>query len=74
MKSSATNEKSLARIILHSPPWMKTTTGAFFRLDTFEPMPMEVWGNLQIYDGGAWVIPEGPKLHRDPVSGSEVWL
>jgi hypothetical protein len=41
---------------------------------TFKPVPMEVWGDLQIYDGGAWITPKGPNLHRDPVSGSEVWV
>ena len=39
---------------------------------TFEAVPMEVWGDIEIYDGGAWITPEGPKVYRDPVSGSEV--
>jgi hypothetical protein len=41
---------------------------------TFEPVPMEVWGDIQVYDGGAWVTPKGPKVYHDPVSGSEVWV
>ena len=41
---------------------------------TFEPVPMEVWGDIQVYDGGAWITPKGPKVYRDPVSGSEVWV
>ena len=41
---------------------------------TFEPVPMEVWGDIQVYEGGAWITPKGPKVYRDPVSGSEVWV
>jgi hypothetical protein len=35
---------------------------------------MEVWGDLQIYEGGAWITPKGPKLSHDSVSGAEVWV
>jgi hypothetical protein len=38
---------------------------------TFEPVPIEVWGDIQVYDGGAWMTPKGPKV---PVSSSEVWV
>jgi hypothetical protein len=41
---------------------------------TFKPVPMEVWGDLQIYEGGAWITPKGPKLSHDSVSGAEVWV
>ena len=27
---------------------------------TFEPVPMEDWADLHVYDGGRWVTPEGP--------------
>ena len=39
---------------------------------TFEPVPMEVWGDIQVYDGGAWITPKGPKVYHDPVRDSEV--
>jgi hypothetical protein len=41
---------------------------------TFEPVPMEVWGDIQVYDGGDWITPKGPKVYHDPVSGSAVWV
>jgi len=41
---------------------------------TFEPVPMEVWGDIQVDEGGAWITPKGPKLSHDSVSGAEVWV
>jgi hypothetical protein len=41
---------------------------------TFEPVPIEVWGDIQVCDGVAWITPKGPKVYHDPVSGSEVWV
>jgi hypothetical protein len=35
---------------------------------------MEVWGDIQVYDGGAWITPKGTKVYHDPGSGSEVWV
>jgi hypothetical protein len=40
----------------------------------FEPVPIEVWGDIQVYEGGAWITPKGPKLSHDSVSGAEVWV
>jgi hypothetical protein len=42
--------------------------------DERTPVLMEVWGDIQVYDGGAWITPKGPKVYHDPGSGSEVWV
>jgi hypothetical protein len=32
---------------------------------------MEVWGDIQVDEGGAWITPKGPKLSHDSVSVSK---